>query len=167
MRKSIASTLKLKDKAALLFAEGIVDTIYEPLIVLDSDLRVIFANNSFYKYFDVKPSETENKLIYDLGNRQWDVPELKELLEDILPESSILRDFEMTHNFEDIGEKTLLLNARRMDIEKRKPMILISINDITGRKENELILKNRLEEQIDELKGLEKKLTETRRRMDI
>lgn len=128
------SPLNLRDEAALLFAEGIVDTVHESLLVLNDDLRVISANNSFYEFFKVNPSETEGKLIYDLGNRQWDIPALRELLEDILPESSIIRDFEVTHRFEDIGEKTLMLNARRMDIEKHEPMILVSIDDITDRK---------------------------------
>jgi len=152
------STLKLTDKEALLFAEGIIDTIHEPLIVLDGDLNVVFANNSFYKYFEVQPFETVNKLIYDLGNRQWDIPVLHKLLEYILPKNTVIHDFEITHKFEDIGEKTLLINARRMNIKKRKPLILISISDITQRKINELILKNGLEEQIEELNLLEKKL---------
>ena len=131
----------LDGESARLFAEGIIDTIHEPIIVLDSDLRVISVNDSFYEYFNVNPSNTIGNLIYNLGNRQWDIPVLRELLEDILPESSTIKDFEVNHKFLDIGEKTLLLNARRMDIEWRAPMILISIQDITERRKAEEALK--------------------------
>ena|GEM_PF-739354 len=123
----------LETEVARLFAEGIVNTIHEPLIILDSDLRVISVNYSFYKYFKVIPSETVGNLIYNLGNGQWNIPTLRELLENILPKSSIIEDFEIKHNFQDIGEKTLLLNARRLDVEEREPMILISISDLTER----------------------------------
>ena len=146
------SPLNLRDEAALFFAEGIVDTIHEPLIVLDGDLRVISANNSFYKYFEVDPADTEGKLIYDLGNRQWNIPALQELFENILPESSVIEEFEVNHNFPDIGEKTLLINARRMDVEHREAMILISIYDITERK--------RTEEQIQKFLENEQQLSE-------
>ena len=83
-------------------------------MVLDSDLKVVKANHSFYRTFNVKPDETEGILIYDLGNRQWNIPKLRELLEDILPENSIFHDFEVEHNFETIGRKIMHLNARRI-----------------------------------------------------
>ena len=138
----MVSALNLKDKGLVLFAESIVDTIYEPLIVLNGDLRVVFANSAFYKFFMVNPSETEGKLIYDLGNKQWDIPSLRKLIDEILPKSSIITDFEVTHSFPDIGEQTLLLNARRLNIEKDNHMILISIFNITDRKKAEEDLKN-------------------------
>ena len=136
----------LEAEVARHFAEAIVNTIHEPILILDSNLRVISVNESFYKYFKVVPSETEGNLIYNLGNRQWNIPTLKELLEKILPRSSIIKDFEINHNFLDIGEKTLLLNARRMDVKDREPMILISIYDITERKIAEEKIKTNSEE---------------------
>ena len=75
-------------------------SIREPLLVLDSDLKVVTANPSFYQTFNVHSEETEGILIYDLGNRQWNIPKLKELLEDILPQNTLFNDFEVEHNFE-------------------------------------------------------------------
>ncbi len=94
--------------------DNILGSIREPLVVLDSDLKVVKANHSFYQTFNVKPDETEGILIYDLGNRQWNIPKLRELLEDILPENSVFNDFEVEHNFETIGRKIMHLNARRI-----------------------------------------------------
>jgi PAS domain-containing protein len=88
------------------------DSIREPLVVLDSNLKVLKANLSFYRTFKVKPEETDGISIYDLGNRQWDIPKLRELLEDILPQNSIFNDFEVEHDFLTIGRKVMHLNAR-------------------------------------------------------
>jgi PAS domain-containing protein len=109
-----------------------VDTVREPLIVLDAGLRVVSANQSFYKDFQVRPEETEGQLLYELGNRQWDIAELRQLLEEILPEQSPFRDFRVTHNFETIGTRTMLLNARQVRREVgQEGLILLAITDIT------------------------------------
>ena len=94
-KRRLQTTIKVFD--------NLLDSIREPLVLLDSDLRVVKANHPFYRTFNVKPEETEGILIYDLGNRQWDIPKLRELLEDILPENSVFNDFEVEHNFETIG----------------------------------------------------------------
>jgi len=122
--------------------EEIVETLREPLIVLDSDLRVLSANRSFYDLFKVIPEKTIGNLIYDLGNRQWDIPGLRTLLEEILPEHTKFDDYEVEHIFAGVGHKIMLLNARRI-ISKRRmesQMILLAIEDITERRrmENEL-----------------------------
>src|SRR5659263_535653 len=94
-------------------AYAIVETAHEPFVVLDADLRVITANTSFYQTFKTSRGDVEKKRIYDLGNSQWDIPALRELLEKILPESTQLEDFEVAHDFPEIGHKRMLLNARR------------------------------------------------------
>ena len=114
------------------YAESIVATLYQPLLVLDKHLRVKTANKSFYKTFKVNEQETEGVLIYDLGNRQWNIPELRTLLEEILPQKKQISDFELTHNFTSIGERIILLNALEITREKKEEkLILLSIEDIT------------------------------------
>src|ERR1700676_410273 len=85
------------------YAQDIVDTVREPLLMLDTALRVRSANRAFYQTFHVTSEETENRLIYELGNGQWDIPALRNLLEDIIPTSSVFRDFELEQNFPVIG----------------------------------------------------------------
>jgi len=122
--------------------ESIVKTIREPLLVLSADLKVISANQSFYQTFKVIPKETEGKFIYSIGNHQWDIPALRELLEEIVPQNSHFNDFEVDHEFPAIGKKTMLLNARRIYREgKGTDMILLAIEDITERKQTEEALK--------------------------
>ena len=112
--------------------EDIVETAREPLLVLDSDLRVLLANRSFYDSFKVTPQETIGQLIYDLGNRQWDIPKLRTLLEEILPKDNKFDDYEVEHVFSSIGHKVMLLNARRItQKEIGSQMILLAIEDIT------------------------------------
>jgi len=112
--------------------EDIVETVREPLIVLDSDLRILSVNRSFYNSFKVTPEETIGNLIYDLGNRQWDIPRLRTLLEDILPKNNKFDDYEVEHIFSNIGHKIMLLNARRITHkEVGSQMILLAIEDIT------------------------------------
>jgi PAS domain S-box-containing protein len=120
--------------AAKEYAEAIVDTVRDPLLVLDHELRVRTANRAFYQTFQVAPQETEGCLIYDLGNRQWDIPQLRRLLEEILPTNSVFKDFEVEHNFEHLGPRTMHLNARRLNTV---PLILLAIEDITERKQTE------------------------------
>ncbi len=120
------------------YAESVVNTVREPLVVLDGDLRVISANRSFYQTFNVTAEETEGHLIYDLGNNQWDIPRLRELLEEIIPENTTIENFEVEHKFETLGHRTMLLNARRI-FQKGKgtQMILLAIEDITPLKRAE------------------------------
>jgi PAS domain S-box-containing protein len=126
------------------YAENIIETVREPLIVLDDNLKVISANKSFYQTFKVNPEETKGRFIYDLGNRQWDIPKLRELLKDILPSASTFENYEIEHNFETIGKKTMLLNARRLVTMR---MILLAIEDITERKRLEDDLMRTKEEE--------------------
>ncbi len=118
-------------------AENIVETIREPLIVLDADLKVLSASKSFYQTFKVAPGETKGQFIYDLGNRQWDIPKLRHLLEEILPRSNTFDDYEIEHSFETIGPKIMLFSARRLATMQ---MILITIEDITERKKAEEVI---------------------------
>lgn len=120
---------------ARVVAEGIVGTIREPLVILDADLRVRIANRSFYRTFGVTPPETEGRSFFELGNRQWDVPQLRELLEKILPLNSHFDDFEVDHTFESLGRRSMVLNARRLPPSGRWPgMILLAIEDATERR---------------------------------
>jgi PAS domain S-box-containing protein len=117
------------------FAESIINTIHEPLIVLDKDLRVVKASRSFYKLFKVKPEETVGQLIYDLGNKQWNIPKLRELLENILPRKTSFDNYEVEHEFLTIGKRVMLLNARQVQrVLGKERIILLAIEDITERK---------------------------------
>jgi chemotaxis protein methyltransferase CheR len=121
-------------KSFLDIFSSILSSIREPLLVLDADLKVVDANPSFYKVFCLKPEETEGALIYDLGNGQWNIPRLRELLEQALPENSTYNDFEVEHEFESIGPKIMHLNARRIYREaNHAPLILLAIEDVTER----------------------------------
>jgi transcriptional regulator with GAF, ATPase, and Fis domain len=126
--------------------DTILGSVREPLVVLDSDLRVVKANHSFYQTFKVTPEDTEGVVIYDLGNRQWDIPKLREVLEDILPQNSTFNDFEVEHTFETIGPKIMHLNARQIYREsKQTKMILLAIEDVTERE----YYKRHLEELVE------------------
>jgi len=124
-------------KVALHYLQTFSDTAREPFLILDVDFRVVGANESFYRNFQVDKKDTENKLVYDLGNGQWDIPELKELLERILPNRNPFNDFEVSHEFPKIGLRIMLLNARQLDSTKQ---ILLAIEDITVRRSTELKL---------------------------
>lgn len=118
--------------------EGIVETIREPLLVLDRDLRVVTVSRSFYEFFKVKPEETVGQFIYDLGDKQWDISKLRELLETILPQQTAFDNYEVEHDFVTIGRRTLLLNARQIERKVGKErIILLAIEDITERKKYE------------------------------
>ena len=123
-------------------AENIVETVREPLVVLDSDLKILIANISFYDMFKVTPEETIGKFIYDLGNRQWDIPKLRVLFEEILPKNTVFNGYEVEHDFPGIGRKTILLNARQIFRKKiGSHIILLAMEDITIRKEAEVTLR--------------------------
>lgn len=125
-------------EAARDLAQKTLDTIREPMIVLHDDLRVMSANQAFYETFQAAPEDTEGRLIYELGNNQWDIPRLRELLERILPEQEVFNEFEVEHEFERIGTRTMLLNARRID---HLQLILLAIEDVTERRRAEQSLK--------------------------
>jgi two-component system, chemotaxis family, CheB/CheR fusion protein len=118
------------------YAESIITTIRESLVVLNPELKVFSANRAFYKTFHVLPEETEGRLLYELGNHQWDIPKLREVLEDILAKNSSFLDFEVEHDFPSIGKKIMSLNARRIDNQETE-LILLAIDDITERKQAE------------------------------
>jgi PAS domain S-box-containing protein len=144
---------KLKIQDALEYTKSIINTVREPLIILYEDLSVALANRSFYQAFKVKPGETEGQLIYDLGDHQWDIPKLRELLEDILPKTTSFDNFKVEHDFPDIGKRIMLLNACRIYLEaNRTKLIVLTIEDITERKKIE-----ELSEKIRELEARLKK----------
>src|ERR1700692_2440203 len=118
------------------FAQDVFDTVREPLIVLDAALRVRLANSSFYQTFQVSPEETENRLIYQLGNGQWDIPDLRTLLEDIVPGSSVFNDFVLEHDFPHIGRRVMLLNARKLHAE----FVLLAMEDVTEKRRAQYLL---------------------------
>jgi two-component system, chemotaxis family, CheB/CheR fusion protein len=116
-------------RAAKDAAEQIVETVRDPLLVLTRDFRVQSANPAFYHLFQVHPTETVGQHIYHLGNGQWDIPALHTLLEQILPQQTVFNDYEVRHDFERIGPRTILLNARRLD---NVQFILLAMQDITA-----------------------------------
>jgi two-component system cell cycle sensor histidine kinase/response regulator CckA len=125
-------------KDALAYIHGMVDTVREPLLVLGSDLRVKTANRSFYQSFRVSTQETEGRLIYHLGDGQWNIPRLQTLLEEILPRDTSFDGFEVEHDFGAVGRRVMLLNARRFYREgNHTELILLAIEDVTERRQAE------------------------------
>jgi two-component system CheB/CheR fusion protein len=121
---------------AQLYAESIVETVHEPLIVPDSALRVKSANRSFYETFQVFEPATVGKVLYEFGNREWDIPELRSLLTEILPNRKSVKDFQVEHDFPGLGRRVMLLNARQIDGQQEPAtLILLSIEDITESRE--------------------------------
>src|SRR3954452_24930053 len=119
------------------YAMNIVDTVREPLLILDTTLRVQSANRAFYQTFHVSPGETEGRLIYELGNGQWDIPDLRRLLEDIVPKSSVFNDFELEHTFPAIGRRAMLLNARKLQAGHHGELLVLAMEDVTARRRAE------------------------------
>jgi len=132
------------------YAQNIVDTVRESLLILDATLRVRSANRAFYQTFQVSPAETEGRLIYELGNGQWDIPDLRTLLEDIVPKSSVFDDFELEHTFPDIGRRVILLNARKLQAGQHGELLVLAMEDVTARKraEEALVEANALQNAI-------------------
>lgn len=116
-------------RAAQTLAESIVETVREPLVILDEEMRVQSANRAFYSTFQVDPAETKNTLLYDLGNRQWDIPGLRKLLEEIIPENEVFEGFVVEHEFEQIGPRRMVLNARRVTTPGQPDLILLAIEE--------------------------------------
>lgn len=125
-------------RQAKIYAETIIDTLHEPLLVLDAGLRVLSANPAFYRHFRVNPENTIGKNLYNLGNNQWNIPALRSALEDVLTERGAFDDFEVEHTFESIGRRVMLLNGRRLESMQ---LILLGIRDITDRKRSEEALR--------------------------
>jgi two-component sensor histidine kinase len=137
----------IENRDAGTLAQAIVDTVREPLLVLDKDLRVLAASRSFYSTFQVVPSTTQGQLVYELGDGQWDIPELRLLLERIVPEHGVMDDYEVERQFPDLGKRTMLLNARKVFYEGNShTTLLLGIEDVTARRslereKEELLLK--------------------------
>ena len=137
---------EIEDKEAL--AQAIVDTVREPLLVLDQDLRVVVASRSFYTTFDVSPEATLGRLVYELDEGEWNIPALRHLLERIVPEHSIMEDFEVEQVFPRIGHRTLLLTARKVFYEGNShTTLLLCFYDATERRASERALKALLEQK--------------------
>ena len=121
---------------SLTYAGDIIATLREPFVVLDADLRVKTANRSFYDSFQVSKEETENRLVYDLGNGQWDIPGLRKLLDEVLSRNQSIHDFEVEHTFPTLGRKTMLLNARPFPPDSKHPeLILLAVEDVSALRE--------------------------------
>jgi hypothetical protein len=119
------------------YIKTVVDVVREPVLVLDKGLHVMAANESFYRTFQAERADTEHKIVYELGNGQWNIPALRELLEDILPKNTFFKGFEVDHEFPFIGRKVMMLNAREIHFKEDAsskdfpPIILLAIEDIT------------------------------------
>jgi len=156
--EQLVDSIEISEDEAKEYAESIINTVREPLIILDKDLRVVTASRSFYGVFKVKSEETAGQLIYDLGNKQWDIPKLRELLETVLPQQATFDNYEVEHDFTTIGRRIMLLNARQIHRASGKErIILLAIEDITERKE----IENGLEKAHEELKTLATELKRT------
>jgi signal transduction histidine kinase len=138
---AIAKRLETEIRDARDYAENIVETVREPLVVLSSNLKILTANHSYYETFKVTPEATIGNYIYDVGNRQWDIPKLRVLFEDILPSNTAFNGYEVEHDFPGIGRKVILLNARQISRKNiGSHIILLAMEDITIRKQAELAL---------------------------
>lgn len=124
-------------KESWTYIKTVVDVVHEPILILDKNLKVMSGNETFYKTFKVDKDETAGQKVYDLGNGQWDIPELRNLLEDILPKHTFFRGFEVAHNFPTIGRKVMILNGRQIHFENKDfskacpDIIMLAIEDIT------------------------------------
>jgi PAS domain-containing protein len=126
----------------------VVDIAREPFLILDNNLRIVSGNDAFYRMFLVTEEETEQKLVYDLGNGQWNSPQLRKLLENILPKCTFFKDFEVEHVFPLIGKKVMMVNARIIYTnEDKKPLIIMAIEDVTKQK----LLEEKLRDYAKEL----------------
>ncbi len=117
-----------------LLTRAIIDTIREPLIILDSELRIIVASRAFYEKFSLNSENTRDKMFYDLGKGEWNIPALRTLLEKVIPEHTTVEGYEVTHDFASLGHRTLLINARAIRYENGRKKMLLSILDITDQR---------------------------------
>lgn len=133
MKKSVSAEGIWRDGETLI--KFVVDTVREPFLILDKELKILSANKNFYNFFQVENKDTEGQMVYDIGNKQWDIPSLRKLLENILPKETFFTDFEVTHVFPNVGKKTLLLNARMVFITPGGDrMIILAMEDVTEQK---------------------------------
>jgi hypothetical protein len=129
--------IKLVWEKSWTYIKTVVDVVREPVLILNKDLRVMAANEPFYRTFQVQPDDTEGKLVYKLGNGQWNIPALRKLLENILPQHTFFKGFEVSHEFPAIGRKVMILNARQIYFKEDEtskefpPIILLAMEDIT------------------------------------
>lgn len=129
-------------KVAWTYIQTVVDTLREPFLILDEELKVISANRTFYAFFQVTKEETIGRRVYDLGNGQWSAPKLRILLEDILPKNTHFEDFKVEHEFPRIGQRIMILNARRIYAPgEERPIMLLAMEDVTRQKQLEEQLK--------------------------
>jgi two-component system CheB/CheR fusion protein len=124
--------LEESNKAAREYAEAIIDTIREPLVVLDQNMNVVTADKAFYHTFHVTPAETEHHSLFEIGNGQWNIPELRRLLENVLPDKKTFENFKDEHDFPGIGRRVMMLNGRKIDSGENKGLILLAIHDVTA-----------------------------------
>lgn len=119
------------------YIKTVVDVVREPILILDKDLHVMAGNDSFYRVFQVEAKDTEKKIVYELGNGQWNIPALRKLLENILPQNTFFKGFEVDHEFPFVGRKIMILNARQIHFKEDTvselipPIILLAIEDVT------------------------------------
>src|SRR5437868_9349319 len=137
MLKMVSERSEADMLAVETYAQNIVDTVREPLLILDTSLRVRSANRAFYQTFQVSNVETEYHLIYELGNGQWDIPDLRRLLEDVVPKSTVFNDFELVHTFPIIGRRVMLLNARQLKAGSHGELLVLAMEDVTERRRAE------------------------------
>ena len=148
------------------YIKTVVDVLREPVLILDKNFKVLAANESFYKLFQVEQKETEGKVIYKLGNGQWDIPALRKLLEDILPKNTFFKGFEVEHNFPSIGHRTIILNARHIRSRDKTtselfpPIIMLAMEDVS----EIMSLANRLAQYTNQL---EKSLTSRTLKLEV
>jgi two-component system CheB/CheR fusion protein len=127
-----ATHRRAEAEAAWEYANAILEAVHEPLLVLDADLRVRTANRPFLKTFQVSGEETEGKLVYELGNGQWNIPKLRALLEQVLPANEHINGYDVEHDFPGIGRKRIRLNARRVDHgDRENDRILLAMSDVS------------------------------------
>ena len=119
------------------YIRTVVDVAHEPILILDENFCVMTANEAFYRCFQVEPADTEGKIIYDLGNGQWDIPDLHKLFDTILPKNTFFKGFKVAHEFPSIGRKVMILNARHIYFKEEAaskgfpPIIMLAIEDVT------------------------------------
>lgn len=127
---------KVDDNAENIINMIIVDSLRDPLLVLDDYLKIMWANRSFYEFFQEKPEEIIGKKIFAIGNRQWDIPKLRKFLDEVLQKETVINDFEVEHDFPIIGHKVMKLNARMTNMIKGSSKeILLAMEDITEHKQ--------------------------------
>ncbi len=162
------------------YIKTVVDVVREPVLILDKDFKVMAANEPFYRTFQVEQKDTEGKIIYELGNGQWDILALRKLLEDVLPKNTFFKGFEVDHNFPLVGRKVMILNARRIYKENNTselfpPIILLAMEDVTEMmavaetvashaSQFEIKFSERTQELANHIKNLEKEINELKKK---